>query len=1047
MLNVLKLAKKSIKLSFVLLSLFVGFVIFDAHYANAAYGIDVKIKQVKIVDGPAVYYLDHARGMKKPYVSAKAFLSYGNKWSDIKIASIDELNKWPDVKLIKSEQSPFVYYISADRKFFIESEQKFIDAGFKWEDIVTISQTDLDEYQTAENFQPAGSIAKSDGGQLAVALDSSSPKDGYFAMHTQDNLAAVFSIRAAGKPIEIKRLILDLNGIFRHDAINKIYLADESDIAYDASSIPNNRSADFNFGNNPIIVSPGEDRKIKVYVDLNNILENTTNHFLQISINDQKNISGTKVTGIFPVFAGAFKIMPAGDLLEKVYVNEQTLSRENNKAIIGSTEKNIAKFNVMETSGRADVFVKELKFTNSGNAQIGSLNNFKLRNKAGQIVAAADRMTSKRELVFKLNDYKIKKSGNETFTVAADIAGGENETINIRIERAKIASSQGAFNLNVNINNLDETIAIKREPVSVLAKSLKANDKVFINQSGVIIGNFEIRNGNKKIKLASMSFGLEKNGSMPGFDGTVYIADYASGEIYGYFNGAKFSDGAVNIGLNGIDLNAKQNAVLSLITTIPDSVPNGGNCRIIFNSMGYRAENGLLFSDAVNATGEKFTVNKSNLYIYPNNESGVQTFTKGEKNVKIASFMAEAAAGSDVLITSITFSQGKETSGMVSFENGFSNLRFYIGLSHIRTIKNPYAGDLTIGGFQYAIKSGARTEIKIYADTETDLRVSEAQLAISNVAAMNKNSSIPSVVNNLNTNSHKAVFGKAAAEISKIIDGFAAKGEDDNVIASFKVKNSGHEDLRLQSVTVNVVDHELTYSLGYKNLKIINRDTQRRAGNVIAKPVAGANRIDLGYYGECIVKAGQEAVFDVHVSASDMVADGNVEIYFSDFSAKGKNSGVKADISGDPTDAYNFAVMVGTFGTFIKPVGGSITYGFHDPDYPYKDVAGEHSGIDIAASQGSSVKAAADGIVIAVFAGSDDQASYITISHNPGLATKYGHLSQINAILGQNVKQGDTIGLSGGTPGTPGAGARTNGAHLHFEVLKNEIAVDPEDYL
>ena len=56
-------------------------------------------------------------------------------------------------------------------------------------------------------------------------------------------------------------------------------------------------------------------------------------------------------------------------------------------------------------------------------------------------------------------------------------------------------------------------------------------------------------------------------------------------------------------------------------------------------------------------------------------------------------------------------------------------------------------------------------------------------------------------------------------------------------------------------------------------------------------------------------------------------------------------------------------------------------------------------------------------------------------------------MSAIYVEVGEQVIQGQIIGLTGGEPGTPGAGTYSNGPHLHFEVLLNNVAVDPEDYL
>ncbi|MFH1583176.1 MAG: M23 family metallopeptidase [Candidatus Falkowbacteria bacterium] len=1050
MFNTLKLAKKLTILTVIAV---VILLVINIHSADAAYGVNPDIKQVKTADNPAVYYLDHERGLKKAYVSAKAFLVYDNKWSDIKIISQAELDKWPEVRLVKSADSRSVYYLSDGQKALIESEQQFIDSGFSWSDIVTISQADLNEYKTTD-FKVGGALVDYSNNQLSIALDSSSPKAGYLVVNTQDNLVAVFSLRADSRLVEIKKLVLDLKGVFNPDLIKEIYLTNESDIKYPVFSLPNNRQATFNFNSQPIVVAPGGVRKIKVYINFNDSSANILNHTLAVAINEAANITGAKVSGAFPLTAETFKFISGSNILEKVVANEQSLSINNNQAIIGSTEKNIGKFNFAETSGKADVFIKELQFINQGNAAASSMNNFKLKNKAGQIISTLPAMNRDRELIFKLNNYKIGKGGNETFTVLADILGGEDSLINLDFDYAKVASSQGNFNLPVSITNLNENITIKRETVGVLAKELKANSKVFSKQTGVIIGNFEIRNNNQKISLNRLNFSLEKNSAMPGLIETVYLVNYDSGEIYGYFNGDKFNNGAVNVDSSGLSLTAKENLAIALVTNIPDSAPNGGYYKVVLNYINYRTQSGVYFSDAVNSAGAKLTVSKSSVYIYPNNDLGEQAFIKGETGVKIASFIIEGAAGGDTKITDLTFSRGSDSSGVISFDNGFSNLRFYIGSTKIKTIKNPYSSDLAVGGFKYILKSGVRAEIKVYADTETDLKASEIQLAISNIAAVNNTSLIPAIINNLNTNSHKTVFGIAAAEISRVSEGFVTKGEDDNVIAGFKVKNSGAEDLKLESITINAVNQELTYSLGYSNLKVVNRDTQRTAGSIISKPVAGANKISLGGY---VVKVGEEVVFDVHVKTNDTIADENIDIYFSDFKAQGKTSKVSALISGDPTDSYSFSVASGGNGgqsnggtakLFIKPASGSITYGWHDINYPYCDSIGEHTGIDIAVAQGTSVKAAAAGTVVEVVNGGlSDQASYIAISHSSGLVTKYAHLSSLDVKVGDIVKQGDTIGYSGGAPGTPGAGEYTNGAHLHFEVQLNGESVDPENYL
>lgn len=124
-----------------------------------------------------------------------------------------------------------------------------------------------------------------------------------------------------------------------------------------------------------------------------------------------------------------------------------------------------------------------------------------------------------------------------------------------------------------------------------------------------------------------------------------------------------------------------------------------------------------------------------------------------------------------------------------------------------------------------------------------------------------------------------------------------------------------------------------------------------------------------------------------------------------------------------------------------------ITARFRDPDYPYRNVF-EHNAVDIRASHGTPLKAAASGYVARARKCSTWRCySYVMIIHSGGISTVYGHMSQVNVSQDQYVNRGDIIGYSGATPRTPGAGPFVTGPHLHFEVRSNGIPVDPLRYL
>jgi murein DD-endopeptidase MepM/ murein hydrolase activator NlpD len=115
------------------------------------------------------------------------------------------------------------------------------------------------------------------------------------------------------------------------------------------------------------------------------------------------------------------------------------------------------------------------------------------------------------------------------------------------------------------------------------------------------------------------------------------------------------------------------------------------------------------------------------------------------------------------------------------------------------------------------------------------------------------------------------------------------------------------------------------------------------------------------------------------------------------------------------------------------------SYFGHRPDPIYK-VTKFHSGMDFSAQMGTEAYATGDGVVADVENNEWGYGNMVTIDHGFGYKTRYAHLQKAAVCKGQKIKRGQLVGYIGNT-------GKTTGVHLHYEVLKNDIPIDPINFL
>ncbi len=137
--------------------------------------------------------------------------------------------------------------------------------------------------------------------------------------------------------------------------------------------------------------------------------------------------------------------------------------------------------------------------------------------------------------------------------------------------------------------------------------------------------------------------------------------------------------------------------------------------------------------------------------------------------------------------------------------------------------------------------------------------------------------------------------------------------------------------------------------------------------------------------------------------------------------------------------SYNVSSLGSISFTWPCPSSSRITSGFGSRTSPTKGASSNHQGIDISASTGAAVVAAASGTVV-VSTYSYSAGNYIMISHGGGIYTVYMHCSKLLVSEGATVKQGQTIAKVGST-------GYSTGSHLHFGIRSGGRYVNPQSYV
>ncbi len=334
---------------------------------------------------------------------------------------------------------------------------------------------------------------------------------------------------------------------------------------------------------------------------------------------------------------------------------------------------------------------------------------------------------------------------------------------------------------------------------------------------------------------------------------------------------------------------------------------------------------------------------------------------------------------------------------------------------------------------QLSVINGQIAEIEsMMTDTEAEIQLTEEELSLAQASEKEQYSSmklrIKYMYENGSINSLDMLLGSGS--FSELLNRAEYMRE---------VTEYDREKLSEYKETVSLVrQKEEELSLEYQSLSELADENESAKADIEA--LQADKQAELTAYNERINEAGAD-LSSMQASLEEIQAavaaeENNIAAIEAEMRRREEEARKQAEASGESYET----VSIGDI-SFIWPIPGAsrITSEFGGREAPTEGASTSHKGIDIGAPTGTPIIAAASGsVVISTYSAS--AGNYIMINHGGGVYTVYMHMSSLSVSVGDEVSQGDTIGLCGST-------GYSTGPHLHFGIRVNGSYVDPLGYV
>ncbi len=434
--------------------------------------------QVKTKDSSTVYFLSQKNHLKKAYINAVAYLSYGNHWSDIRVVSATYLNSWPSAKLFRVAGTAHIYYIHNQQKTLITSLADLIRFHLTGEPVLEVSKVDLVQYQTVSAVdiglisnssavvdnnpptKPKSPSSTQSKSVLKITNDLVPGANGNVLVPgTKDNLLGIFHF-SAPTVATLTAITFNLAGVYNASAVDRFQVYNAQGQNYEANI--NWRSTDrqliINF-RPPLTLKANLPATVKVTMDLKTC-HNCNNQSLDLELQQASDVqSNLVVSASWPLLGTRFSLVSAANVLGRVSAQVNKLAK--NDLLVASGRRLLSKLTLSEDSGNEDVLIKNITFVNNGSANLRDWHNFSLWEN-GQVIARSSAVNSNGQIVFDINYLRLVKNSTLNLSVQADLITGYNsqDTYNLQVTNMTVVGQVYNLQLSPTINNINESFIL-----------------------------------------------------------------------------------------------------------------------------------------------------------------------------------------------------------------------------------------------------------------------------------------------------------------------------------------------------------------------------------------------------------------------------------------------------------------------------------------------------------------------------------------------------------------------------------------------------------